>query len=166
MRTRLQGLERIAVVYKATQHAHTLGLEQAAAALRQAESWVGQQREWARRSSVAGKAALGAGDQLEWRMQEAQRRLSEWNTERLFELKLRREALMREAAEAYRAGRMQLEQMESVLRELRAKSELEASRRAQRDSDDRFLARRWWHTQGGASIVLDGEIHGEDGTTR
>jgi len=148
VRKRLKGLERVALVYAAVKHAQALSLEQRAAALHQTELLIAQQREQAARLSAEGRAALDAGDSLDWQMHESEKHFAEWNAGSLLELRARREALMLEAAETYRAGRMQLEQMESVLRELRSKRDLERAHNAQRESDDRFLSRQWWDARG------------------
>lgn len=141
---RLRALNRIALVYVAVKHAQALALEQAAASLREAEALIAQQKAQAKRSDVEGRVALDAGDHVNWQMHESQKHFTEWNAEGLIGLRTRREALMIEAAEIYRGGRMQLEQMESVLRELRSKLEMERAHSAQRESDDRFLSRQWW----------------------
>lgn len=151
MQSRLKGLERIALVYMAVKHAQALSLEQASASLHNAEAMIEQQKAQARRSDAEGRDALRAGDYLGWQMQESQKQFTEWNVEGLIDLGRRREALMLEAAEAYRAGRLQLEQMESVLRDLRLKLDLEHAHDMQRESDDRFLARRWWDSRGGST---------------
>jgi hypothetical protein len=144
MRTRLQGLQRIALVYVAVKHAQALALEQAASALRETEATIAEQRERARRSRAEGREALAAGDDMTWRIDESQGRFAEWNAEDLAAMRKKRQALVAEATEVYRTGRMQSEQMESVLRELRRKQEDDRAHRAQRESDDRFLARQWW----------------------
>jgi len=144
MRTRLQGLQRIATVYIAVKHAQALALEQAAAALRETETRIAEQWTRARRSSAEGREALNAGDDMGWRIEESQRQFAAWNAEDLAGLRQRREALVAEATEVYRTGRMQLEQMESVLRELRKKQDMDRAHRTQRESDDRFLSRQWW----------------------
>jgi phosphatidate phosphatase PAH1 len=144
MRSRVQGLQRIALVYMAVKHAQALAVEQAAASLRETETVIAEHRSQAERSSVRGHERLDAGDDVGWRMEESQRQIAEWNTEELIAVRKKREALVVEATELYRAGRMQLEQMESVLRELRKTKHLESARMTQRESDDRFLARQWW----------------------
>jgi hypothetical protein len=157
MQKRLKGLQRIAVVYVAVKHAQSLALEQAAAALREAEERIAEQRAQAERSRVEGKAALDAGEHVDWQMHESQKQFTERNAATLMELRQRRETLMLEAAETYRAGRMQLEQMESVLRDLRSKAELQRAHIAQRESDDRFLSRQWWAAREGSVIEVIGE---------
>ncbi len=157
MQSRVEGLQRIALVYRAVKHEQALELERAAAALREAEEMIARQEAQAKRSSIEGKAALDAGDHVDWQMHESQRHFTEWNAAELVGLRERREALMLEAAEAYRAGRMQLEQMESVLRELRSKLEMERAHDAQRESDDRFLSRQWWDAKGESHIGFEGE---------
>jgi len=144
MRSRVQGLQRIALVYMAVKHAQALALEQAAGSLRETETVIAEHRSQAQRSSARGHERLDAGDDAGWRMEESQRQIAEWNTEDLVAQRKKREALLAEATELYRAGRMQLEQMESVLRELRRTQHAESARRTQRESDDRFLARQWW----------------------
>lgn len=144
MQARLKALQRIASVYMAVKHAQALSLEQAAAAAREAESLLEGQKMRIRHSQFAGREALDAGEYLTWQMHEAQKQFAAWNARGLVGLRERREASMFEAAEVYRAGRMQLEQMESVLRELRSKLDVERAHKAQRESDDRFLSQRWW----------------------
>jgi len=160
----LKGLERVALVYAAVKHAQALSLEQAAAALGEADSLLARQREQTARLSAGGRAALEAGDSLDWRIYESERNFTEWNSDALLNLRARREAAVLEAVETYRAGRMQLEQMESVLRELRAQLETELAHNAQRESDDRFVSRQWWDARGGQvidSIGEDGCEHSE-----
>jgi len=157
---RLKGLQRVALVYAAVKHAQGLALEQAAGALREAESLVARQRAQAARLHAEGRAALDAGDSLDWKMHESEKHFTEWNADALLQLRARREALMLEAAETYRSGRMQLEQMESVLRELRSKLELERAHNAQRESDDRFLSRQWWDARGGATVNSTDQVSG------
>jgi hypothetical protein len=152
MQKRLKGLERVALVYAAVKHAQALSLEQAAGALGEAESLLARQREQAARQGAEGRSALEAGDALDWRMHESERQFTEWNADALRDLRARREAVLLEAVETYRAGRMQLEQMESVLRELRSKRDLERAHTAQRESDDRFLSRQWWDARGGRAV--------------
>jgi len=149
---RLKGLERVAVVYAAVRHAQALSLEQAAAALGEAESLLARQREQAARQGAEGRAALDVGDSADWRMHESEKQFTEWNAGALLDLRARREAALLDAVESYRAGRMQLEQMESVLRELRSKRDRERAHSAQRESDDRFLSRQWWDAHGGTII--------------
>jgi hypothetical protein len=156
MQSRLKALQRIALAYMAMKHAQALSLEQAAAAVRETESLIERQKTQARRSDVAGREALDAGEHVAWRMHESQKQFTEWNAEGLVGLREQREALMFEAAEVYRAGRMQLEQMESVLRELRSKLDVERAHKAQRESDDRFLSQQWWRARDVAGAPEDG----------
>lgn len=144
MQARLKALQRIALVYMAIKHAQALSLEQAAAAVREAESFIDQQKMQVRRSDVAGREALDAGEHSAWQMHESQKHFTNWNAAELVQLRERRKAVMLEAAEEYKAGRMQLEQMESVLRDLRSKLDVDLAHRAQREADDRFLSQRWW----------------------
>ena len=161
MQSRLRNLQRIAGVYRAVQHAQAVELEQAAAALHEAESLIAQQKAQAERSSVAGRAALDVGDHVDWQMHESQKQFTEWNAEGLNELRSRREALMVEAAESYREAKRQLEQMESVLRELRSKLQVERGHAAQRESDDRFLSQRWWNAKSRLRVLAEKTPTGE-----
>jgi hypothetical protein len=156
----------VALVYAAVKHAQALSLEQRAGALREAELLLARQREQTARLNAEGRAALDAGDSLDWQMHESEKHFTEWNAESLFELRARREAQMLEAAETYRAGRMQLEQMESVVRELRSKRDLERAHQAQRESDDRFLSRQWWDARGGYAIDAIGDADAGDDEDR
>ena len=157
MQTRLKGLQRVAVVYMAMKHAQAQAVEQAAAALREAELLIERQRAQVKRSSLEGRVALDAGDHVDWQMHESQKEFTEWNAEGLLGLRERREASMLQAVADYRAADMQLEQMENVLRELRSKLEVERSHVDQREADDRFLARRWWDARSGVSTGARGD---------
>lgn len=155
MRTRLQGLQRIAQMYMAVKHVQATALQQAAASLRDAESRIALQQEREGRSVSAGNAALDAGEHIEWLMHTSQRRIGERNAEALHELRKRREASMLEAIESYSESRIRFEQMERLLRELRSQRRIEQERTAQLQSDDRFLSRRWWSDRSAARVAAD-----------
>ncbi len=142
--SRLKSIERLASLYRAMNHAEEMSLEQAVATLREAEMRIESQREQLNRSSREGHEALDAGDHARWQIHEAQQEFIEWRFEDLLELRKRRELLMREATESYKASRMQLEQMESLLRDTRSQRDLEQARVDQRESDDRYLSRQRW----------------------
>ena len=50
---------------------------------------------------------------------------------------------------------MQLEQMESVLRGVRSQLQADLNRKVQRESDDRFLAQRWWREPSAEDLAGD-----------
>lgn len=144
MNTRLQALDRLRALYGVVTHMHSVALEQAAAAVRDAEQRIEAQHELARRSSVAGRVALRDADKPGWMIEESQRGFAVRDAELLGGLLEEREVSMLAAAELYRANRLQLEQMLSVLKGLRSTLERERAHREQRDSDDRFLSRLRW----------------------
>jgi hypothetical protein len=59
-------------------------------------------------------------------------------------IRVEREALWDAARETYRASRMQMEQVDSAVERTRMLEEMEATRRAQAATDDRYLSRRAW----------------------
>jgi hypothetical protein len=152
MKTRLETLHRLRALYGVVAHMHGVVLEQAAAAVRDAEERIDGRHAMARRASAAGLAALGEGDTPEWRMQESQRGFSEQDAEWLAGLRERRKAAVRSAAELYRANRMQLEQMQSLIQGLRETLDRERTRREQMESDDRFLSRQRWRERRDAEL--------------
>ena len=152
MQTRIKELQRIARVYMAVEHAQSLSLEQAVAAVREAESLIKQRRQQVAQSDVAARTALHQGQHVAWRLHASQAHFTAWNTEGLMRLGRRRQAVMLEAAEAYRTARMQLEQMGSVLRRLDLKASSEREHRMQRESDDRFLSQCWWRERSAARV--------------
>jgi hypothetical protein len=89
-------------------------------------------------------AALLAGDRAGRAMAEAQREAAEVRAARLEAMRLEREQAREAARESYQASRMRMDQMESAVERIRVQAEMEAARRMQAATDDRFLSRREW----------------------
>ena len=155
MPTRLKGFKRIVAVYAAIKHAQELSLEEAVAALRQVELRIEQQNSLVARTWTTGREALNIGAHEAWKLHEAQNQATERHTQTLVELRRKRVTLLSQADEIYRAGTLQLEQAENVLREMRSQLQVEQDRKAQQASDDRFLAQRWWQERASGSRLSD-----------
>ena len=140
----LKTLERVESVYAVMKHTHGLELARAAAAVEEIERSIDQQMATARRLRAEGGSALRSGDDTGWRLDESQREFGEWIVPGLRALLTRREELMEAARAIYQASRMQLEQIELVLVDLRMKLKREQAHSQQREADDRFLSRRRW----------------------
>ena len=153
MKTRVETLDRLRALYGVVTHMHGVALEQAAGAVRDAEDRIADETARMSQSNIEGLAALNAGDKPEWMMQRAQLAFSERDAELLIGLRERREVAMLTAAELYQANRLQLEQMQSVLKSLRSTIERERAHREQRDSDDRFLSRQRWRERRDAELI-------------
>jgi hypothetical protein len=98
-----------------------------------------------RESQVAdARAAMATGQREAWQVAETTRGVVEARMARLARVRIEREAALDEAVSTHRASRLDMEQMESVVERRRAMAMLEAGRRAQMESDDRFASRRAW----------------------
>jgi hypothetical protein len=144
MRDRMKTLERLASLYKAVEHTNGVTLDHARAAVHFAETKIREQEEFVEQLGEDGLAALRKGEQGQWLIDQSQMEFTQWNTEALLAWRDKREEQMMAAAEIYRASRTQLEQMECLLGEVRARLHLEHVRGEQRASDDRFLSRKRW----------------------
>lgn len=123
---------------------HSVDLERAMMAVREAEQAIGVEEERSLSSSSRGRAALMAGDSLGLAAARIQKELAEWRQERLQEVRLQREMLKDEAHKRYVASRLQNEQMKHVVDSTEAAMDVEIARKMQAALDDRFLARRRW----------------------
>ena len=148
MSARLKALQRLAALYNVLEHANGVTLDQARGALHEVEARIRDREDAALRLSELGNAALREGELQEWLIDQSQIAFTQWNADALEALRREREAAMRQAAEVYQASRMQLEQMQSVVDEVRASVELEKERSEQRSSDDRYLSRQRWEIRG------------------
>lgn len=148
MRARLKALGRLAALYEIVEHANGVTLDQARGALHEVESRIRERAMTASRLMASSEEALRAGELREWQLDRSQIEFCQWNRQALEDLRMRGEATMREAAEVYQASRMRLEQIESVLREVRSGVALEEERTEQRAADDRYLSRQRWQIRG------------------
>ncbi len=77
-------------------------------------------------------------------MVQAERAAAEVRARRIAGVRVEREMVREQARVAYQDSRLEMEQMESVVERGRVSEELEAGRRRQAETDDRYLARRAW----------------------
>jgi len=157
VRSRLKALERLAALYKVVEHAHGISLDRARGTLYELETEMRERAAVSARLIDSGSEALRRGDLHEWILDHSQIEYAEWNAAALEELRLRREEAMRSAAEAYQESRMQLEQMQSVLGEVRSRLVIQKERLEQRASDDRYLSRQRWQRRTAAQRENDTE---------
>ncbi|HZY60981.1 MAG TPA: hypothetical protein VFE38_00550 [Edaphobacter sp.] len=144
MQSRLMALKRLASLYGDVEEMHSVELQRANAAVREAEQAIGAEQRFVRSSNVEGRRALAAGDRLDWRAAQMQREMAEWRQQRLQQVHRERELVNDEAMKRYVASRTQSEQMKHMARSVTVEVETEVGRRAQEALDDRFLARRRW----------------------
>ena len=144
MQSRLAALKRLASLFGGVEEMHSVELQRATAAVREAEQAIGVEQTAVRSSKIEGRRALAAGDRLDWRAAQMQREMAEWRQQRLQQVQREREMLNDDAKKRYFASRMQSEQMKHMARSVAMEMETEAGRRTQGALDDRFLARRRW----------------------
>lgn len=144
MHSRLVALKRLMSLYVGIEEIHSVALQRAIAAVREAERAIDVEEGQAQVSSARSRDALIAGDALGVAAARMQREIAEWRQERLREIRLEREMLKDEARKQYIATRLQSEQMKYVVDNTATQMEVEAGRKMQTALDDRFLARRRW----------------------
>jgi hypothetical protein len=144
MQTRLDTLQRLASLYTAVEEMHLTELQRRTAAVLEAKQAIGVEQEVVRSARGDGRGALQVGDRLGWLTAEAQQETAAWRREGLEQIRLEREELNDAAREQYVASRLRREQIKRVFDDIAARTEIEAGRRMQGVSDDRFLARRRW----------------------
>jgi hypothetical protein len=144
MQTRLDTLQRLASLYTAVEEMHLTELQRRTAAVLEAKQAIGVEQGVVRWARGDGRGALQAGDRLGWATAETQQESAAWRRERLEQIRLEREELNEDARERYVASRLRREQIKRVFDDIAARTEIEAGRRVQGVSDDRFLARRRW----------------------
>ncbi len=138
------GLKRISELYGLLERTRAMELGVAAAAVAEVDS-AGAVEDGVRREQAgAGYAALLAGDQTGWALSKARREAAEVRVRRLGMIRVEREAAWDAARDTYRESRMQMEQVESAMERTRVLEEMEAARRMQAATDDRYLSRRAW----------------------
>ena len=144
MQSRLKRLKRIGVLYGVVERMHSVELQRATSAVRETELAIKAQRTVVGAAGRDGRKALAMEDRIGWSVAERQREIAEWNGVRLGEIRLKREELSRVAREQYATSRLKSEQMTQVVDGVSARVEMEAGRRAQSLTDDRFLSRKIW----------------------
>ncbi len=118
-----------------------VNLERANLALHAAESAVGEQLRQRTAAGRASRAALLAGDRVEWHMAEAAREVSEWTLERLEQERKLREAAVEPAKVEFFEKRMADEQMK-VLRKKMEAVELDERRHVEQQSADEWFGQQ------------------------
>jgi hypothetical protein len=144
MRSKLETMQRLVTLYAVVEEMHSAELQRMTAAVREAEHAIGMEQKVAHAARADSRRALIAGDSVGWMMAETQQETAAWRRVRLEEIRLEREVLNEAARERYVASRLKRQQMKRVLENIAGRIEIEAGRRMQAASDDRFLARRRW----------------------
>jgi hypothetical protein len=144
MRTRLETLQRLVTLYAAVEDMHSAELQRITAGVREAEHSIGMEQEVAWTARIDGRGALLTGDGVSWMMAETQQDAAAWRLRGLEQIRLEREELNEAAREQYVASRLRREQIKRVCDDIAVRLEIDAGRRTQAASDDRFLARRRW----------------------
>lgn len=144
MPSQLDTLRRLAALYVAVEEMHSTELQRVTAAVLRTKSAMESERESIRSARLDGHGALAEGQHVNWVMSQARQESAAWRVQKLEEIRLRREELLRRAQEQYVASRLKREQIQRVFDDIEERIEIEEERRAQSISDDRFLARKRW----------------------
>jgi hypothetical protein len=144
VQSRLKRLKRIAALHGVVERIHSVELQRATSAVRETELAIEAQRTVVGAAGRDGRKALAMEDRIGWSVAEMQREIAKWKAVRLGEIRLKREELSRVAIEQYATSRLKSEQMTQVVDGVSARVEMEAGRRAQSLTDDRFLSRKIW----------------------
>ncbi len=139
-----KGLHRVAALYGQVERVRLVELQEAAAAVAEAER-LRVAAEAARGDrQQEGRAALARGEGIAWRLAESACEVAEVTMDRAAAVRAERELLRASAGELYRASRLRTEQVARVVEGLRAAEALVAGRREQAATDDRYAARLCW----------------------
>jgi hypothetical protein len=113
-------------------------LERANAALRDAETSVGEQLLARTNAKRMARAALLAGDRTEWHLAEAMREVSEWNVTRAEVNRRDAEAAVGPAQIIFMNARREDEQMKALRKKMAAVEEIKRRRAEQAAADEWF----------------------------
>lgn len=141
MDQRLDMLARLMKVYSVVEEMHCAELQRRAAGVREAEQAMGAQVDGARMARLSGRVAVNAGDCVGRTQADTMRETAGVRWLRLSMIHKERETSRAAAQEQYLASRVEHEQMKRLVERLEVEREMEAERKAQSASDDRFLAR-------------------------
>lgn len=144
MRARIGALKRLVTLYGVVEEMHSVELQRATAAVREAQKAIGVQQDAAQSARRSGRKALTSGDQIERLSAEVLREKADWKRRWFDEIRTRREQFSDAAKQQYLASRLKSEQVRRVVDRARERVECEEVRRRQAASDDRYLARRRW----------------------
>lgn len=140
----MSSFERLARVYSVVERMRSVELRAAAAAVAEVTRAASFESAMTIEQRVLGHLALSAADRVEWSLAQAQQQAGEVRSARLNAMVPDLNGVHEEAQAAYRASRLQSEQMARAHARLMASLQAEADRRAQSVADDRFLSRRAW----------------------
>jgi len=141
---RTHNLKRLAKLYGMVVDLNAMQMKAAAAAVfevRQAsEELVARRFE----SAAEGRAGLARGSRLEALAAEKVAIKEEARANLLARLEAERQVRFEAAVAAHRESRVEAGQVKGLVERVRVKEECARDRRAQAESDDRFLSRREW----------------------
>lgn len=144
MLARTKRLRRLATLYGIVEELRSLERDRAALAVFTTEQAVVEQAGVASQALQRGRQALSVADRQDALLHEAEREVARFNTERLSAQQKEYERIEQEAAEQHRLALLQQDQMETLLRGMRARLAELQGRREQAIADDRFSARAHW----------------------
>jgi hypothetical protein len=121
---------------------HSLELQRATAAVREAEKAVVTQQQVAHSARFVGRDALMLGDRLGWTAAETERETAGWRRRRLEQIRVEREMASDTVRDQYVASRLKSKQINGVTEDIVTRTTVEDGRRVQAALDDIFLARR------------------------
>ncbi len=139
-----RGLKRLSKLYGLVENLKVMQVKAAASAVFEVERATDELTARRMRGAEEGRAGLERGSRLESLAEEQSASKDEARAELLTRLGAERRLELEAAVEAHRESRMEARQVDGLVERVRAREELERDRRAQRESDDRFLSRREW----------------------
>jgi hypothetical protein len=147
MSERLRQMERVKKVRSARERLSEVSTARAAAQLRDAEVRLAGAKEAELQGAGEAMRAMEAGERGEWPMSLALCKVLGIDRERMERERVEREKGLAAAQILLRANRVETEQAAVLHRDMRKALLVEQERRAQTETEDRFLARRRWSSQ-------------------
>ena len=139
-----KGVARVAALYGQVERMRLIELQEAAAAVAEAERVRAAAEAACEERRSEERAALVRGEGLEWRLAQGGCEALERTMLQAVAMRKERETSRASAEEGYRTSRLQAEQAAQVVVELRAVENGLEARREQAAADDRYAARLCW----------------------
>jgi hypothetical protein len=136
--------QRLAHLYKIVESVRSSELRLASAKVIETQENISTQLAMNYRADLTRRSALEHGDDLVRRSAEAQTAVAMRNCEMLELLRAERQLCKESATVSYRASSIESEQMNQLFKDSMTAQILLQERRAQAESDDRYLSRKHW----------------------
>lgn len=135
-------LQRLLAIRRLSADLDRRALQVALGAVNEVETALRRQDRIRAEATLAGRAALVAGDRSEWLLEDARQEVAGLNRAGLDRMLAERAALVAPATERFAESRLEHEQVKQLVENARQAAQVDADRRSQAATDDWYLSRR------------------------